>query len=134
MSFAALRTMVAGFLTDTCTIRRPGRPAYDREQGIDVITAGDAVYAGACRLRPAGGARVVAVGEGLTTLRMYDLTLPWDTEGIQVDQVVTLEASNDPHIVDRTFTVTDVMGGTDGAYRRCLVEEIVATDEGEVPE
>lgn len=128
-----LRTMTDRWLNDTCTIRRPGRPEYDADLGYDVITAGETVYTGPCRLRPTGGDRVVIAGDAPITLRTYDLTLPWDTEGIKVDQVVTIDDSNDPHTESRTFTVTDVQGGTDGAYRRLIVDEVVDIDEGEAP-
>lgn len=126
-----LRSMVAGWLNDTCTIRSPGRPEYDADLGYDVTTTGDTVYSGPCRLRPTGGDRIVIAGEAPITLRMYDLTLPWDATGLKVDQVVTLDESNDPHSDGRTFTVTDIQGGTDTAYRRLIVEEVVDIDEGE---
>lgn len=126
-----LRTVVERWLTDTCVIRSPGLPVYDPDEGVDTITAGDIVYEGACRLRPTGGDRIVMAGDAPISLRLFDLTLPWDTTGIMVNQQVTVTVSNDPHIVDRAYRVTDVVSGTDSAYRRVIVEDTLTVDEGE---
>lgn len=132
MNFTALRTMVAGFLTDACTVRSPGEPTYDEDQGIDVLGTGDVVHeALPCRLRPTGGERVVVVGDGVVTLRMFDLTCAWDVTGFAVNQIVTMDDSSDPHVIGRPFRVVDVQGGTDSPYRRLIVEDVLTVDEGE---
>lgn len=126
-----LRTMVNRWLNDTCTIRSPGIPTYDPDEGVDTVAAGATVYSGRCRLRPTGGERIVMAGETPITLRMFDLTLPWDTTGVKVNQQVTIDSSEDTHVVDRVYTVIDVQGGTDSAYRRLVVEDTLTIDEGE---
>lgn len=128
--FANLRTMVDRFLVDTGTIRSPAAPAFDEDLGYDTAGTGDAVYAGRCRLRPSGGARVVIAGDAPITLRLYDLTLPHTATGVEVDQLATMDTSDDPSLAGRVYRVVDVQGGSDGAYRRVVVEDTLDIDEG----
>jgi hypothetical protein len=125
-----LRSMVDGWLNDECVIHSPSAPVFDLGVGIDTVGEGAQVYAGKCRLRPTGGARVVIAGDAPMTLRLFDLTLPWDTEGVLVDQLVTLTASNDPYVMDRVYRVVDVQGGSDSVYRRLVVEDTLTIDDG----
>lgn len=129
--FAALRTTVARFLVDSCTIASPADPEFDDDLGYETVGVGAAVYSGVCRIRPTGGQeRVHLAGEALVTLRTFDLTLPWDTTGVKVGQRATITSSEDPHMIDRVFRVVDVQGGSDGAYRRLIVEDTLDVDEG----
>lgn len=129
--FAPLRAMVALFLTDTCTIAEPGAIFFDEDAGHDDIEPGAELYAGACRLSPAGN-REVDAGDTVVPLRMFNVFLPWDTVGVEVDQVVTITASTDPHLIDRQLRVVDVQGMTDGAYRQLLCEDAVDVTQPEV--
>lgn len=132
--FAALRTMVEGFLVDECIVREPGIPVFDPDDGYDSVASGATVYEGRCRLRPTGGERIVMAGEAQVTLRMFDLTVPWDATGFKVNQLVTITSSNDPHLLDRVYNVRDVQGGSDTAYRRLVVEDTLSVDEGTIEE
>lgn len=126
---SSLRTLVARFLVDTCTITTRGGVAFDADEGIDVETAGTTVYAGVCRIRPAGGDQTVIVGESPVPYRTHDVWLPWDTTGVEVNHLLTLDTCDDPHMVDRTFTVTDVQGGSSGPHRKLGVVERLTADE-----
>lgn len=127
----ALRNMVAGWLTDTCTIREPGPlPEFDPATGYPEPELGDEVYDGECRLRPAGGDRVVFVGDGQVTLRLFDLTIPWDATGLEVNHLVTMNTSDDPMLEGRVYRVVDVQGGTNTAYRRLVVEDTLEQATG----
>lgn len=128
--FESLRTMVDRFLVDTCTIREPGAVTFDPELGYDTTTAGDEVYAGVGRLRPTGGERVVIAGDAPITLHLYDLTVPYDTVGLKVNQLATIDTSDDPMLEGRIYRIVDVQGGSDGAYRRLIVEDTVDVGEG----
>lgn len=130
MNPAALRTMVSRFLTDTCTIRQSGTVAFDADAGEDTETTGATVYTGCCRVRPTGGDRLAVIGDAPRYLRLFDVTIPWDTVGVTVDDVVTITASNDPHMVDRVLRVTDVLGGSDTAHRRLICQDTLTDDEG----
>lgn len=124
--FSNLRTMVDRFLVDTCSIRDLGaEPTFDPDTFTETVEAGDVVYTGRCRLRPHRLAAVAEIGGVAVTQAGYELTLPYTTVGLKVNQTVTLDASDDPMLVGRTYRVVDVLAGSDGAYRRVIVEDIV---------
>jgi hypothetical protein len=128
MNPAALRSVVARFLTDSCTIATPGAdPVFNPSTGYSDAD-GDEVYDGPCRLRPSSGSTVDA-GGAVLTLHRYDLTVPWDTTGLTVGQVVTITDSNDPSLVGRTYRIVDVQGGTDTPHRRAVVEDTLEVGE-----
>lgn len=128
--FAALRTMVDGFLVDTCTINEPSDVAFDPEEGTYTDMIGDEVYSGSCWVRPTGGDRVVDVGEGVQSLRLFNVTLPWDTTGVTLNHLVTVNTSDDPHLIGRVLRVVDVQGGSDTAYRRLVCEDTLTVEGG----
>lgn len=128
--FSALRTMVGSFLVDTCTINEPPDTEFDPDEGTYADTIGDEVYFGRCWVRPTGGQRVVDVGEGAQSLRTFDVTLPWDTTGITINQLVTVNSSDDPHMIGRVLRVVDVQGGSDTAYRRLVCEDTLTVEGG----
>lgn len=123
MNFSALRSMVGRFLTDSCTITTATTVEFDPDLGYDVDTPGDTVYSGVCWVRPTGGERVVEAGEGPVALRLFDVTLPWSTTGIEVDQLVTVTACVDPHLIGRVLRVVDVQGGSQTPHRRLVCED-----------
>lgn len=123
MHVSRARSRVTAWLTDTCTITGPASIDYDEEAGHDVDDAGQAVYTGDCRITPASAVDYVNAGEAPIPLRLYNLFLPWDTVGIEVDQLVTITASTDLYLVERIFRVVDVEGMTDGVYRRLLCQD-----------
>lgn len=123
---ASMRATVDSTLTDACTIAGQSEPAFDPDTGTYTDTPGDSVYSGPCRLGPTEGSdRVVEVGGEPVSLRTYKLRLPWGTEDIAVDQIVTFTTSNDPHLVGRRFRVIDVRGLTDVLSRSTTVEEFL---------
>lgn len=130
MDVTALRSMAEGFMTDECAIFGSTSVEFDPDTFTDVLTAGTALYEGKCRVRPVA-ADQVAVGEALVRRRTHDLWLPWETVGVMVGHVVELTTSDDPYLIDRTFTVVDIEGGTNGAHRKLGLVEILDVDEGE---
>lgn len=130
--FAPLRSMVLLFLTDTCTIGIPAAAEFDKDTGTYPDDPPTEVYAGACRVRPSGGERVVQAGEGPTSLRTFDVTVPWDTVGVKLDHLVTITGSDDPHLIGRIFRVIDVQGMSDAAYRRLVCEDTLSVTYVEV--
>lgn len=125
--------MVGSFLVDSCTINEPSDIAFDETLGTDTETAGAEVYSGACQVRPVGGDLVVGAGEGEVSLGDFIVRLPWDTTGIETDQLVTVNASSDPYLTGRRLRVKRVLGGTDSASRNLLCEDPqTVTEEAEV--
>lgn len=121
-AFTQLRTTVERFFVDTCTIRTSVAPAFDPDAGYSDDT-GDTVYSGRCWVRPYRDRRVVEVGEDVTTLHLYTVRLPWDTTGVEVDQLVTVDTSDDPHMIGRVLRVVDVQGGSATPDRRLVCED-----------
>lgn len=120
----AMRATVDSTLTDACTIGTPGADTFNTTTGIYSHGAEVAVYAGPCRFGPTEGTdRVAEVGGEAVSLRTYKVRLPWDTEGVAVEQILVATASNDPHLVDREFRVIDVRGLTDPLSRSITVED-----------
>lgn len=124
---AGARQRVARWLVDRCSIAAKPTVEFDREEHRDVETAGADIYPDlACRVAVTGTQdRVARVGERAVSLRLFTVTVPWDTTDVAVDNVVTVTTSNDPDLVDRTMRVVDVQGMTDGAYRRLVCEEVL---------
>lgn len=123
---ASMRSTVTGALPDQCTIGPSGAPVFDKETGTYSQTAGELVYEGPCRVRVAGQGRgdvVVQAGEEPITLRTYDVTLPWDATGIEVDHVLAVTESSDSALVGRPLRVRDVRFGSWDLGRRLVVED-----------
>lgn len=123
--FGALRTVVAVFLTDDCTINAPSAVNYDPDTLTYTDTAGDEVYSGSCRIRPASGPSDAEAGESVRTLHGYDGWLP-HTADVERDQILTVTDSDDPYLVGRAFRIVDVQGGSEGAHRKLRLEDVVA--------
>lgn len=124
---AGARQRVARWLVDRCSIAAKPTVAFDEDQHRDVETAGADIYADLpCRTAVTGTQdRVARVGERAVSLRLFTVTVPWDTTGVNVDDVVTITASNDPDLIDRTMRVVDVQAMTDGVYRKLVCEEVL---------
>lgn len=124
---AGARRRVARWLVDECTIAgAPGPAVYDAELEEETLQPGDEVWSGPCRVNRQAGDNVVNVGEGVTTLRRYDVTVPFDVVVVEVDHIVTISTSTDPYLVGRPLRVVDVQGSTDAAYRRLVCEDVLA--------
>lgn len=130
--FAALRTVAGSFMVDTCTIADASSIVFDPELGYETDTAGAAIYSGKCRIRPASGPAVVMAGEATRSFGYFDVWVPYDTTGVERDHLLTITASEDPHLLDRQFVVTNVEGGSDGAHRKLQVQDTLTVTPEEV--
>lgn len=136
LDVAAARARAEAWMRSTITIREPSTEArYDPELGHDVIDdQGAVVYTGKCRVMPTGGERVVRVGEGVVSLRTYNIDVPVGDEPFGKDQLGTIDAIDDGYLLDRVVLVVDVQGMTDGVYRRLVCEDTLTRadtdDEG----
>lgn len=134
MSFAALRSMDALFLTDACTITTPGAgPRFDPELEVTVDEVGVEVYVGRC-LVMSGGGRNADVGDASVPIGAYDIRLPWDTTGIEVDQVVTIDESSHPFLEGLVMRITEIRASTEGGDLRLICDSPTSAaqfEEGE---
>lgn len=126
--FSALRPMAEQFMSDRCTINRPSTIEFDKEELEESDTAGDLVYSGKCQVRPLSPDTLVEVGEGPLTLNDLIVRVPVIVTGVGLHDVVTITASDDPHMVDRELYVVGVTGGTGAATRNLYCRNV--TTEG----
>jgi hypothetical protein len=107
---AWMRSTSRAALPDTCTIVRPAATAVLNTATGD-LDPDDAepIYTGPCRVRPRGSQEEdQLVGDLHQTLGPYVGTLPYDAADVQVDDQLTVTASSDADIVDRTFQVRHI--------------------------
>lgn len=64
-------------------------------------------------------------GRTITVLRR-ELQLPMSVTGVTVDDVVTVDTSEDPDLVGREFRVSSLHGKTHATARRLQVEEVTS--------
>ncbi len=57
-------------------------------------------------------------GEGSIRIRQYRAILPWDSGDIHLDDIFTVDFSDDPNLNGRSFDITDVMYEAELAVRR----------------
>lgn len=109
-------------MVDTCTVRTGGalgalNPATLQHASV----AGDLIYAGKCRVKPAAGNqdRVVDAGEHLVSLWPFTVSLPMSAVGVDVDHIVTVTTSAlDAALAGKTLRVRQVALGTHLTARR----------------
>lgn len=120
---ADMRATAEETFTDSCAINEPsGAPVFDPGTGEYTSTPGDEIYDGPCAIAPTGGERVVMVGGDLVTLRTFTVRLPWDTTGLDVDQVIMWTA-DDSAMTGKPLRVVDVQGRTTPIERVLIAED-----------
>lgn len=112
--------------TATCTISRSaGEPVRNEETGQLEPPPPTTVYAGQCLVTPEGGDRVQEFGEGPVVTRTAVVSIDDITVDVRVGDTVTVTASRDPLMVDRSMTVLDVPRSELVTVRRLTVEEVL---------
>ena len=106
-----MRTTSTSALPDACTITRPSTSLTLNTATMATVPGLAAtIYTGACRLRAVDGQeRDTEVASILETLGRYTLTLPYAADGIEVDDQVTITASDDADLVDQVLWVKQYM-------------------------
>ncbi len=142
---AGMRDTSASALPDTCTITRPGGEPTLNEPTLDLGPATpDAIYTGACRVRPRGSEEQDSqVGDLHETLGPYVATLPalathdgvttGDPNDIRVDDYLTVTTSTDPSMVGRHFQIRHVGWSSWPIDRRIVLEDREQPQGVEVP-
>lgn len=123
--FARFRSRWLEWMTDTLTITGPAARTYNRSTGEYDEVAGASRYSGIGRVfrRALTDSEEVVIGEMQRSLRQFELILPHDTTGIQIDDQVTITASDDSALVGVTGRVFHVEAGGWNETRRCYFEE-----------
>ncbi len=121
---ASMRSTAASFLPDIGTISLTGERTFNPVTGTYSVQPGAQVYSGPVRVRAQGNAEVVVnAGEEPVTQATYDVTLPWDAIGIEVDHVLILSMSSDPDLIGRPLRIRDVRVGSFNTGRRLVAED-----------
>lgn len=113
----------AWMLDDGVVTRGTGDFAFDSGTGEYVPDTAGEVYSGKCRVMPEGSGRVVVYGENTVTVSTYDGTFPAGTNGIEVDDILTLTESADDRLIGRPLVVTSVTSSTLETARRITLED-----------
>lgn len=124
-----LRAEAEGRMVDECSITRGGgAQTFDPNTGTYTTPAGSTIYVGPCEVQISDGlnAQTSEAGGQVVTERRVTVKVPMSVEGVQVDDVVTITASElDPDLVGQTFRVMSTFAKTFATSRRLQVE---ATD------
>lgn len=123
-----IRADVAEFFEDQCTIVRPdpndppvlNKATAELEGGTNIP-----IYTGVCFVKPiiSRRDRFDEVGQGLVFTRQYRVGLPWTVTTVQIRDLLTVTASDDPQLIGRPMLIRDVLVGTNIGYRRLTAQD-----------
>lgn len=102
-------------MTAECRIHRPSStPAsWDDETGRNIYPEPAVVYEGPCRVQREADATPVTVADKTTAVGGYRVTIPTDTDVVQVNDVATVTACcGDPALVGKQLKVRDARRGS----------------------
>lgn len=111
-------------MPDTGRITRGGGAVtFDPITGTMTPGVGTVVHEGPCRLRtPSAVERNVLFGETEVTTTRFIATFPHDIPNVEIGDIVTILASDDPHADERTYRVVIVPADSYLMYRALGVE------------
>lgn len=114
-------------MTATCRInaKGDGGNVTDPETGEVTTPAGDLIYTGKCRVRPAGsqGSDVDSGGAELASFD-YVISVPFAVTSVREGHRVTVTGSPDPALVGMVVEVRVVSRGDHVTARRLSCEEV----------
>lgn len=119
-----LRAQAESLMTSQVIIEHPTGSVFDPVSNEDVSTW-ETVYEGKARLyAPKTQPAMVDAGGQIVNTQTYQGTLPWETVGVHASDRVTVNESEDPDQIGKTFTITSVLASGSAIARR-----FVATDD-----
>jgi hypothetical protein len=116
-AIATIRRTTERWMVDTVEVWRGSDSTHDEDTLVEAPVPGDEVYSGKARVRPTRGAREVAIGEGVISLRDADILFPIGTPLLRIDDEVKVVTSEDPALVGTWFRITDVRAFSQQASR-----------------
>lgn len=127
---ARIRAASERILTDACTVTREGTAVTSRTDG-SVTRDATTIYVGRCLVTAAAGSDTEEKepGRKKRTEDDYRGRLPveansdetGDPGDVAVGDIVTVDTSDDPSLVGRTFRVTQVIAQTYASSRRLVL-------------
>ncbi len=125
-----LQAEAEGRMVDTCTLAHPGgEETFDPDTGTYTTPAATTYYSGPCEVQISDGltARETEAGGTELTLSRLTLKVPVSVEGIEVNDIATITASElDPALVDQEYRVLSGFAKTFATARRLQVEAVSA--------
>ena len=119
-----------GTMTATVLITRRNAPgALDYTTGL-VADPNTTIYHGKARVGVVQGASQLILGDEQQYFSTVDIAIPLDAPQVIIDDMVQIETSLDPHVVNRLFRVADVGGGGDLPVAQTLTAVGVARSRG----
>lgn len=110
-----IRRDLARLLVDTCTVERKTGEDFDPLTG-QLVPVWATLYSGPCRVRPGSG-REIDAGEESLAVHMFEVTVPWDVDGVAPEDVVTVDSVDADLGV---LVVDDVTAGSLAAFRKLI--------------
>ena len=128
IELAGIRADVEELFEDQCTILRPDPtdpPVLNKATGLFVGGTFLTIYSGECFITPiiSRRDRFDEVGQGLVFTRQYRVGIPWTEDDVQIRDLYTTTATDDPQLLGRGMLVRDVLVGTNLGYRRLTVQD-----------
>jgi hypothetical protein len=121
---AAGRRSARALMMDACTIRHPGTQVLNGTTGDYVVTPGDVVYDGPCRVKPyTRPPKQVEAGEQPVLEDLWIVSVPLSAVGVKPWMPMSITASGDTALVGLALTVRETKGGTTVTARRLVCEE-----------
>lgn len=122
------RAAAEKLMVDTVTVDRwDGTYTFDDTTGEQVKNYGAPIYSGKGRVQQQRSVSDEDQGGGrLVTILVRELQLPVTVTGLQVDDRVTIDTSQDPDLVGREFRVASLFGKTHATARRVSIEEVTS--------
>lgn len=121
------RQMIEAQMSSTCRInaKGDGGNTTDPETGEVTTPAGELIYEGKCRVRPAG-TQSQDVESGGMELASFDylVTIPFSVSAVLEGHRVTITGSPDPALVGTLVEVRKVDRGEHISARRLSCEEV----------
>lgn len=121
---AGMRATADLALPDTGTITRDGVSTFDPVTGLLTPGTPTTIYSGVMRVRPSTAETEALFGEEQVTRSRFVLTVPYDTVGVQIDDVVTVTVSDDTDLTSRTLRVVAVPLGSFMVSKRFPLEVV----------
>lgn len=123
------RSAAVSLLADFGRIDRPGAGGtIDPVTGVFTPAADSLVYEGPCRVRMQARSSEEAdvFGDTSVTTTRVLISFPYDIPDVEIDDVVIITESDDPHIGGRSFRVVAVPSSTFLMYREVGAEVVEA--------
>jgi hypothetical protein len=119
------RPTATATMTAQCTITRTSGDGTTGPDGTWTPDGPSTFYEGPCRVQAlTTNERIEVAGEDQNTVRRYLVSVQYDTERVEVNDLVTVTEAVDVGLVGMGFRVVDVRYGSEQWQRDLIAEEV----------